>query len=115
MTEEDTEYIIHCVKHIFDEHIVFQFDCTNTIAEQVLENVTVLMDPSEGVSEGIGLLTVLRAGGIPYTNWSASGRLPIPTVRLKVAVIYPASGSLGRPWQLLLTCVGLSLPHEFAP
>jgi len=48
MTEEDTEYIIHCVKHIFDEHIVFQFDCTNTIAEQVLENVTVLMDPSEG-------------------------------------------------------------------
>jgi coatomer protein complex subunit gamma len=50
MTEEDTEYIIHCVKHIFDQHIVFQFDCTNTIVEQVLENVTVVMDPSDGVS-----------------------------------------------------------------
>jgi len=24
-----------CVKHVFESHIVFQFDCTNTIQEQV--------------------------------------------------------------------------------
>eukprot|EP00967_Tisochrysis_lutea_P000311 scaffold427_cov19-Tisochrysis_lutea.AAC.1 len=35
LTEEDTEYNIFCIKHIFEEHVVFQFDCTNTISEQV--------------------------------------------------------------------------------
>eukprot|EP00198_Chlamydomonas_reinhardtii_P001857 XP_001691193.1 gamma-cop [Chlamydomonas reinhardtii] len=44
LTEEDTEYAIFCVKHVFEGHIVFQFNCTNTIAEQVLEDVSVAMD-----------------------------------------------------------------------
>ena len=35
LTEEDTEYNVFCIKHVFEEHIVFQFDCTNTISEQV--------------------------------------------------------------------------------
>lgn len=35
VTEEDTEYDISCVKHIFGEHIVLQFNCMNTIADQV--------------------------------------------------------------------------------
>jgi coatomer subunit gamma len=34
-TEEDTEYLIFCVKHIYDAHILLQFNCTNTIADQV--------------------------------------------------------------------------------
>lgn len=50
LTEEDTEYSIFCVKHIFDEHVVFQFNCTNTIPEQVLEAVNVVMDLAEAVS-----------------------------------------------------------------
>lgn len=44
LTEEDTEYVIHAVKHIFPAHVVVQFNCTNTIKEQCLENVTVMMD-----------------------------------------------------------------------
>uniref|UniRef100_A0A061RA30 Coatomer subunit gamma n=1 Tax=Tetraselmis sp. GSL018 TaxID=582737 RepID=A0A061RA30_9CHLO len=44
LTEEETEYIVTCVKHVFESHIVFQFNCTNTIREQVLENVSVTMD-----------------------------------------------------------------------
>jgi coatomer subunit gamma len=35
LTEEDTEYVVTCVKHIFDEHIVLQFSCINTIDDQV--------------------------------------------------------------------------------
>lgn len=50
LTEQDTEYEIHCVKHVFDEHLVFQFNCTNTIKEQVLEAITVVMDMEEAVS-----------------------------------------------------------------
>ena len=51
LTEEDTEYTIKVVKHVFQSHIVFQFNCMNTIEEQVLENVRVIMDLAEAVSD----------------------------------------------------------------
>ena len=50
LTEEGTEYSVTAIKHILDAHIVFQFDCSNTVAEQILENVSVAMDLSEAVS-----------------------------------------------------------------
>ena len=50
LTEEETEYTIRCIKHIFDAHVVFQFECINTVPEQVLEDVNVLIDLAEAVS-----------------------------------------------------------------
>ncbi|KAG2486424.1 hypothetical protein HYH03_014871 [Edaphochlamys debaryana] len=47
LTEKDTEYSVFCVKHVYEGHVVFQFNCTNTIAEQVLEDVSVAMDLAE--------------------------------------------------------------------
>nr|GME00700.1 coatomer subunit gamma [Ipomoea batatas] len=47
LTEAETEYAVNVVKHIFDSHVVFQYNCTNTIPEQQLENVTVIVDASE--------------------------------------------------------------------
>eukprot|EP00270_Netrium_digitus_P008453 TRINITY_DN2529_c0_g1_i1.p1 TRINITY_DN2529_c0_g1~~TRINITY_DN2529_c0_g1_i1.p1 ORF type:complete len:699 (+),score=240.03 TRINITY_DN2529_c0_g1_i1:235-2097(+) len=47
LTEAETEYAVNMVKHFFPAHVVFQFNCTNTIAEQVLENVSVVMDGTE--------------------------------------------------------------------
>ncbi|XP_073525883.1 uncharacterized protein [Phyllobates terribilis] len=47
LTEAETEYAVNVVKHVFDSHIVFQFNCTNTIPEQLLENVSVFVDASE--------------------------------------------------------------------
>ncbi|KAG8474159.1 hypothetical protein CXB51_033679 [Gossypium anomalum] len=47
LTEAETEYAVSVVKHIFDGHVVFQYNCTNTIPEQLLENVTVIVDASE--------------------------------------------------------------------
>eukprot|EP00201_Polytomella_parva_P011942 CAMPEP_0175059692 /NCGR_PEP_ID=MMETSP0052_2-20121109/12575_1 /TAXON_ID=51329 ORGANISM="Polytomella parva, Strain SAG 63-3" /NCGR_SAMPLE_ID=MMETSP0052_2 /ASSEMBLY_ACC=CAM_ASM_000194 /LENGTH=891 /DNA_ID=CAMNT_0016325273 /DNA_START=59 /DNA_END=2737 /DNA_ORIENTATION=+ len=47
LTEADTEYVVVCVKHIFESHLVLQFDCRNTITEQVLENVSVAVDVAE--------------------------------------------------------------------
>ena len=49
LTEEDTEYSVVAVKHIFESAIVVQFTCINTVAEQVLENVSVTMDLAEAV------------------------------------------------------------------
>lgn len=41
LTENETEYTVQCVKHCFAHHIVFQFDCVNTLSDQLLENVRV--------------------------------------------------------------------------
>ncbi|XXG45600.1 hypothetical protein AAC387_Pa02g0642 [Persea americana] len=47
LTEAETEYAVNAVKHIYDGHVVFQYNCTNTIPEQLLENVSVIVDASE--------------------------------------------------------------------
>nr|XP_042907541.1 coatomer subunit gamma-2 [Parasteatoda tepidariorum] len=48
LTESETEFVVRCIKHTFTSHIVLQFDCTNTLSDQVLENVYVQVEPSEG-------------------------------------------------------------------
>uniref|UniRef100_A0A8C4WZ35 Coatomer subunit gamma n=1 Tax=Eptatretus burgeri TaxID=7764 RepID=A0A8C4WZ35_EPTBU len=47
LTESETEYVVRCVRHTFRQHLVFQFDCTNTLNDQILERVLVQMEPSE--------------------------------------------------------------------
>lgn len=44
LTESETEYVVNCVKHIYKEHVVFQFNVTNNMEDQLLENVTVEME-----------------------------------------------------------------------
>merc|ERR1719192_1714081 len=41
LTEAETEYMVACIKHIFPEHVVLQFDCTNTLNDQLLEDVSI--------------------------------------------------------------------------
>jgi len=48
LTEAVTEYLVKCTKHIFSNYIVFQFDCTNTLSDQLLERVSVKMETSDG-------------------------------------------------------------------
>ena len=60
LTEEDTEYAIYVVKHVFDGHVVFQFNCTNTIPEQVLEGVSVALDLADAVSACFLLCLLVR-------------------------------------------------------
>jgi coatomer protein complex subunit gamma len=43
LTESETEYVVSCIKHIFDKHVVLQFIVQNTIDDQRLENVTVML------------------------------------------------------------------------
>jgi coatomer subunit gamma len=50
LTESETEYVVTCTKHIFQQHIVLQFTVQNTIEDQRLDNVTVLVDDSESQS-----------------------------------------------------------------
>ncbi|CAG8496755.1 5008_t:CDS:10 [Ambispora leptoticha] len=56
LTESETEYVVSCVKHIFKEHIIFQFNITNTLNDTLLENASVVMQPE---SDDISLEEVL--------------------------------------------------------
>lgn len=47
LTESETEYVVTAVKHIFKEHIVLQYNIKNTLPDTVLEDVTVVVSPSE--------------------------------------------------------------------
>ena len=49
LTEEETEYNIVVIKHVFPNHTVLQFQCTNTVQEQVLEDVSVSVDLTDAV------------------------------------------------------------------
>ncbi|XP_022947703.1 coatomer subunit gamma-like [Cucurbita moschata] len=66
LTEAETEYAVNVVKHIFDGHVVFQYNCTNTIPEQLLENVNVIVDASEAEEFAEVVSKPLRS--LPYNT-----------------------------------------------
>ncbi|XP_013143572.1 PREDICTED: coatomer subunit gamma [Papilio polytes] len=44
LTEPETEYTVRLYKHIFARHIILQFECVNTLNDQLLEQVHVRLD-----------------------------------------------------------------------
>ncbi len=48
LTESETEYIVQCVKHVFEDHLVLDFSIHNTIEDQKLTDVTVALDSDAG-------------------------------------------------------------------
>ncbi|WOL10874.1 hypothetical protein Cni_G19633 [Canna indica] len=66
LTEAETEYSVNVVKHIFDGHVVFQYNCTNTIPEQLLQMVTVFVDASEAEEFSEVVSKPLRS--LPYDS-----------------------------------------------
>ncbi|OJA20668.1 secretion protein [Rhizopogon vesiculosus] len=75
LTESETEYQVTCVKHIFKEHMVFQFNVSNTLPDTVLEQVVVVMQPqadsglTEDVVFQIDSLTCSNSPGIVYVSF----------------------------------------------
>lgn len=41
LTESEAEYVVTCVKHIYPEHVVLQYNITNNMEDQCLDNVMV--------------------------------------------------------------------------
>jgi coatomer subunit gamma len=103
LTESETEYVVQCTKHIFQNHVVLQFSVQNTIENQRLDNVTVLIDdsesevfsasgeiPTEGIKygESKNCFTVLeRNADIPLTSSNFTCEL-----RFTVVQVDPATG-----------------------
>jgi coatomer protein complex subunit gamma len=64
LTESETEYVVQCTKHIFANHVVLQFSVQNTIDDQRLDNVTVLIDDSD--SEIFTASGEIASSGVGY-------------------------------------------------
>ncbi|CAF9939702.1 MAG: coatomer subunit gamma [Heterodermia speciosa] len=47
LTESETEYVVTATKHIYKDHIVLQYDLKNTIANTIIEDITIVATPSE--------------------------------------------------------------------
>merc|ERR1719336_3805604 len=62
LTESETEYTVACIKHVYPGHVVLQFDCTNTLADQLLEQVRVELE----VGEGWEMVTQIPASSMQY-------------------------------------------------
>ena len=50
LTESETEYVVQCIKHVFPQHLLLQFECTNTLNDQLLEQVSIQLEAAEGYS-----------------------------------------------------------------
>jgi len=48
LTEQETEYKVRVLKHTYKAHVVLQFEIMNTLEDQLLENITVEIEPIDG-------------------------------------------------------------------
>jgi len=44
LTESDSDYVVTCIQHFFNEYIVFQFNCTNCVQSHQLNQITIDLD-----------------------------------------------------------------------
>lgn len=64
LTEPETEYRVQCVKHIFSRYVVLQFECLNTLSDQLLEKVYVRLESAPGYK----ILTEIACEQLPYNK-----------------------------------------------
>ncbi|CAH0404474.1 unnamed protein product [Chilo suppressalis] len=44
LTEAETEYRVRLLKHVYARHVVLQFECINTLSDQILEDVHIRLE-----------------------------------------------------------------------
>jgi coatomer protein complex subunit gamma len=103
LTESETEYVVSCVKHIFPNHVVFQFNLLNNMEEQWLKNVTVEMQcDAEGWDEELSVPEAnlkFHVPGVSFVCFSrGAGKFnsgPIPcTLKFSVTDVDPSTGEV---------------------
>lgn len=104
LTESETEYVVTAVKHVFSEHIVLQYNVTNTLAEIVLEDVVMVVGGLQeaGLEEEfilpIAQLSSASPSGTVYVSLKRDAALPFPvavlsnTLRFVSKEVDPTSG-----------------------
>ncbi|SPO42390.1 probable coatomer gamma-2 subunit [Moesziomyces antarcticus] len=79
LTESETEYVVSAVKHVFAEHVVIQYNVTNTLPDTVLENVAVVVGGAAeaGLHEDfivtVPALSAQNPSGTVYVSFTREG------------------------------------------
>jgi coatomer protein complex subunit gamma len=103
LTETEMEYVVSCVKHILADHVVLQFTVLNTIDDQSLRNVRVLVavDDEEGYAVEKVIAAPVVKYGEPSSCFVALKRLGNPgpltvscELHFKVVQVDPATGAV---------------------
>jgi coatomer protein complex subunit gamma len=69
LTEAETEYVVSLVKHVFPNHLVLQFNCNNTLSDQMLKRVRVHVEPvDDTTSEKLKLERDVPLAALPYSR-----------------------------------------------
>ena len=106
LTETEMEYVVTCVKHVFEKHVVLQFSVLNTIDDQRLKDVRVNVDVAD--SDGYTVETTVPAAIARYGEkahcfvcLSRNGDPATSTVNcelhFKVVQVDPATGQVTHP------------------
>ncbi|KAI4286807.1 MAG: hypothetical protein L6R35_003941 [Caloplaca aegaea] len=88
LTESETEYVVTVIKHIFQGHVVLQYEIKNTLPDTVLEEVSIVATPSEEEEalEEEFIIPVARLAtdqpGAVYVSFKKIGDTPYPTTSL---------------------------------
>ncbi|KAE9556241.1 hypothetical protein FO519_000580 [Halicephalobus sp. NKZ332] len=99
LSESVTEYNVTLIKHIFKDHVVLQFDCKNTVPDQLLTDVYVELTPVE--STEWHLTKKIELPKLPYnevgTTYLCYANTNEPSsfqalLKFKVFDVDPASG-----------------------
>ena len=84
LTESETEYVVTAVKHIYKDNLVIQYDIKNTLANTVLEEISVVSTPSEedALLEEEFVVPVAKLGtdelGTVFVSFKKIGESPYP-------------------------------------
>jgi coatomer subunit gamma len=93
LTESELEYLVDVIKHVFPQHVVFQFNIKNTVPEQVLLNVNIDVEsPDDSVWKKVCLCVPLFTT-TPVDSVSSHQVVNIPAPRVNAsapAVAYVA-------------------------
>ena len=68
LTENEAEYQVKCIKHIFESHVVLQFNIVNTLPDQTIDKVHVELDDAEWEQRCVVYSSALptNASGVSY-------------------------------------------------
>lgn len=61
LTDAESEYVVFARKHIFEHHLVIEFECRNTVRELLLENVQIQVH----INQASGTISPMYALPIP--------------------------------------------------
>ncbi|KAL6780450.1 COPG1 [Auxenochlorella protothecoides x Auxenochlorella symbiontica] len=103
LTEEETEYKVDAVAHVLADRVVLAFTVVNTVAEQVLEGVSVDLGLEEGWQLEASLPLASAPHDVPGTAYAVLRRPPgaaLPATRLGCTlrfVVKEIDPGLGEP------------------